>query len=1031
MSPRTRSYLSLAAVAVVGTLVLKADGEPAATETAKAAAVVPPAPVSALTYEKDIQPLLATYCYECHGNGQHKGGLTLDTVKDASAIQENRKVWETLLRYVRTREMPPEEAKNQPSQEVRDLLTDWVEKELYKYDPAHPDPGHVTYRRLNRAEYNHTIRDLIGVDFQPAQDFPVDDSGYGFDNIGDVLSLPPILLEKYLNAANKILDQAIVTDPINSQTLHLPATLATIGFNAIGDRGDGWIYLISLEEDGVSIDYNAPVAGDYLFRFQAYGNLTGGRLVGQGSSVPLQPAEGEVVPQPILSVVAGTTVIKDIPITTDADHPQVYEARLGLPAGHQRLQVALRRLRSGTNDLNMTNGRLGIQQWGIGFVKFLEVEGPLPSASTRYPAAQLEISGNVKPSADGGRWLEKDGEAGIKFTVPKDGDYLLRAYAYAQQAGPEWAKLQFRVDGKPLTTFDVLAPAEWTPIAGQRLFSVSLLHSEPQVYELPVHLTAGEKRFSTALVNYFHDDEQTNPNFIDRHVNVQALEVVGLNEPLPVPPMPAPLLELFDKHVPRNTQDNFTDGLRALAGVPPPANYQSPAEQARGILADFARRAWRRPVQPAELDRLMSLYNLARQNGDSFNAGVKLAMKAVLVSPHFLFRGEQPPAIETSTSSTARPPAAGVPQRIVAQVAGAATPAAKNAPVEIVPIDEFTLATRLSYFLWSSTPDDELLDLAEHGQLRKNLSAQVHRMLTSPKARSLVDDFAGQWLQFRGLQSVEPDKKLFPDFNPAIRAEMQKETEEFCAYIINQDRSVMDFINADYTFVNEELAKYYEMEGVTGDEFRKVSLKDSGRRGIITQGSILVLTSNPTRTSPVKRGKWVLDNLLGLPPPPPPPNVPALVDDQHQLTGTLRQQMEQHRDNPSCAGCHARMDPIGFGLENFNGVGAWRDTESDAAIDASGKLISGESFKGAEELVQILSQSKREDYLRCLAEKMLTYALGRGLEYYDRAATDQIVHTLETKDDKFSTLVMAVVDSVPFQMRRANPAATPDKVAAR
>jgi hypothetical protein len=242
----------------------------------------------------------------------------------------------------------------------------------------------------------------------------------------------------------------------------------------------------------------------------------------------------------------------------------------------------------------------------------------------------------------------------------------------------------------------------------------------------------------------------------------------------------------------------------------------------------------------------------------------------------------------------------------------------------------------------------------------------------------------------------------------------------FFEYIMRQDRSVMDFVTADYTFVNENLANYYGLDGVTGDNFQKVSLQGTPRRGVATQGSVLVLTSNPTRTSPVKRGKWVLDNLLGTPPPPPPPNVPVL-DNETQLTGTLRQQMEQHRANATCASCHARMDPIGFGLDNFDGAGRWRDTDAGAPVDASGQLVTGESFNGAAELMQILADKKRNDFLRCISEKMLTYALGRGLEYYDRPATDEIMKQLDQNGDKFSALVLGVVNSVPFQqMRRAD-----------
>jgi len=280
-----------------------------------------------------------------------------------------------------------------------------------------------------------------------------------------------------------------------------------------------------------------------------------------------------------------------------------------------------------------------------------------------------------------------------------------------------------------------------------------------------------------------------------------------------------------------------------------------------------------------------------------------------------------------------------------------------------------------------------------------------------------VDNFAGQWLQIRNLSTATPARDNYPKFDEPLRAAMEKETELFFDNIIREDRSVLEFISADYTFVNERLARHYGISGVKGDKFQRVSLKGTPRGGLLTQGSILTITSNPTRTSPVKRGKWVLENLLGTPPPPPPPDVPELKEGK-ELTGTLRERMEQHRANPNCAVCHQRMDPIGFGFENFDGIGAWRDKDGGAAIDPSGELVTGETFKGPAELRSILLKQKRGEFVRCLTEKMLTYALGRGLEYYDRCATDQIAKDLAKKNYRFSQLITAIVKSTPFQQRR-------------
>jgi hypothetical protein len=393
-------------------------------------------------------------------------------------------------------------------------------------------------------------------------------------------------------------------------------------------------------------------------------------------------------------------------------------------------------------------------------------------------------------------------------------------------------------------------------------------------------------------------------------------------------------------------------------------------------------------VAVRELDRLIQLFDLASKEGESFESAVKISLQAVLVSPHFLFRGEVQPNPDN--------------------------------PAAIHDIDEFALATRLSYFLWSTMPDDELMALAEKRRLRRNLDAQVKRMLADPKAGALVDHFAGQWLQLRNLPLVSPDRKAFPAFDDELRAAMQLETEMFFQHILKQDHSILEFLDADYTFVNDRLARFYGIPGVEGAEFRKVSTAGTPRGGLITQGSVLTVTSNPTRTSPVKRGKWVLENLLGTPPPPPPPDVPELDEAKRKLTGTLRQRMEQHRANPLCASCHERMDPIGFALENFDGVGAWREKDGEAPIDPAGQLTTGEAIQGAASLKEVLLKSKADDFTRCLTEKMLTYALGRGLEFYDKCAVDRITGRVAAEGYRFSTLILEIVRSVPFQKRRGD-----------
>jgi len=315
-------------------------------------------------------------------------------------------------------------------------------------------------------------------------------------------------------------------------------------------------------------------------------------------------------------------------------------------------------------------------------------------------------------------------------------------------------------------------------------------------------------------------------------------------------------------------------------------------------------------------------------------------------------------------------------------------------------------------------PDDELLALAEKGRLRRNLEAQVRRMLADPRSRALVDNFAGQWLQLRTLDIVTPDDKLFPGFDPALRSALRGETEALFEHILRKDRPITEFLTADYTFVNDRLARHYGMKDVKGRGFVRVSLEGSGRRGVLTHGSVLTLTSNPNRTSPVKRGKWILENILASPPPPPPPGVPAL--ESKETHGTLRQRMDAHRDNPMCASCHAKMDPLGFAFEHFDAVGRYREKDGDEPVETGGELVSGERFADHAELSRVLSDSRQADFIRCLSEKVLTYALGRGLEYYDRPALATIEARLRKRGLRFSALVQAVVESVPFQYRRGD-----------
>ncbi len=749
----------------------------------KAAAKVEAPKPKPISYETQVKPLLSDFCFDCHGGGTKKGGIVLDEYANTDAMMRDLDTWKRVAENVHNHQMPPEK-KTQPTPAQRDLITAWVDREVFKCDCNNPDPGRVTIHRLNRQEYNNTIRDLVGVDFSPADDFPADDSGYGFDNIGDVLSIPPVLLEKYLAAAEKIMDEAIVTGKGRTPVKHFGKS-----------------------------------------------RLTGGDTFGEDAKILVSNSE-----------------------------------------------------------LTLTNNFLA------------------------------------------------------------DGEYIIRTKAFGQQAGKEPAKMGVLIAGKQIATIDVKAEEK-----------------KPEYYETKARFKKGEERIAVSFLNDFYDEKVKNPNRRDRNLIIINVDIEGpLNVPPPLPP----------------THTRIFTRL--------PASPQDRSAAAREIVGNFARKAYRRPVTKEELDRLMVFDELAKKQGDSFEQGVKLALEAVLISPHFLFRGEVQPSPDN--------------------------------PASVHPIDEYALASRLSYFLWSSMPDEELLSVAQKGTLRRDLAYQVQRMIKDPKSHAFVQNFAGQWLQIRNLDLVTPDRKMFPDFTDQLRDDMRHETELFFENIMREDRSILEFLTADYSFINERLAKHYGIENIKGEQFQKISLKGSNRSGIMTQGSILTITSNPTRTSPVKRGLWVLENLLASPPPPPPPNVPPLKDDREgeAKSASLRERLELHRKDAGCAACHARMDPLGFGLENFDAVGGFRTVDAGFKIDPSGKLVSGEMFNGPTELNQILLNSKKDQFVNCIAEKMLTYALGRGMEYYDKCALESISKGVVANRYKFSALILEVVKSVPFQMRRGD-----------
>lgn len=488
-------------------------------------------------------------------------------------------------------------------------------------------------------------------------------------------------------------------------------------------------------------------------------------------------------------------------------------------------------------------------------------------------------------------------------------------------------------------------------------------HRKPAWFEHEVTLPSGSRAITTAFTNDFYN-EQAPEQRRDRNLGVSTIEVTG--------PEGGGAPQWHETH------RRFVTAR--------PSETMSVADAAATVLRPILYRGLRRPVSDAEVARFASLVEqTVNEQKESYEYGLYVALQALLVSPDFLFRKEADPE-------------------------GGAKERALN---------EYEVASRLSYFLWSSMPDDELFQLAENKRLldRTILRGQIERMLRHEKAASLGNNFASQWLNLRNLVDVRPNPEVFPEFDDALRTAMSQETILMFNAIVREDRSINEFLSADYSFVNQRLAKHYGIDGVNGDDFVRVSLQGTNRSGVLTHASILTLTSNPGRTSPVKRGKWILENILGDAPPPAPPGVPTLEEKAKDMAGmSLREQMEVHRKDPGCASCHKAMDPLGMGFENFDAVGRWREKEGDKAIDASGDLPSGEKFSGPSELFSII-RGREEKFQRMFAERLMVYALGRGLEYYDKCAVDQILVLMKERGNRFSALVEGIVVSDPFLKR--------------
>lgn len=570
------------------------------------------------------------------------------------------------------------------------------------------------------------------------------------------------------------------------------------------------------------------------------------------------------------------------------------------------------------------------------------------------------------------------GGIAVRHTFPLDGEYLLkirlgRVGEYGIAGLDRGDQIEIRLDREQLKVFTVGGdeelmgltydsqepiPPDRPDLMRRKIYENSA--DEGLEFRLPVK--AGTRLVGVAFVKYSGVAEEGGRR---GGPSVGALEILGPYEAT-APEVTASRDRIFTCR---------------------PQTSEEEASCAREILSTLARRAFRRPITEADVDTLIGFYEAGRLEG-TFDQGIQMALERVLVDPEFLFRIERDPD--------------------------------QLAVGTVYPLSDTELASRLSFFLWSSIPDDELLDAAERGGLREpaTLERQVLRMLADPRASEMANNFASQWLLVRNVRFAEPDRALFPRFDGNLKDAMARETELFFEDQFRHDRSVMDLLRADYTFVNSRLAEHYGIPNVYGSHFRRVTLEDERRHGLLGHGSVLTVTSYPNRTSVVLRGKWVLENLLGAPPPPPPPNIPALEENvSGEKPKSLRERMEQHRGNPVCASCHARIDPLGFALENFDAVGRWRDMEGDIPVDASASLPDGTTIDGPVEFRMALAE-RHEEFAGNFIEKLMTYSVGRGLEYYDQPAVREIVRETAATEYRWSDIVLGIVKSVPFQMRR-------------
>lgn len=990
----------------------------------------------------EIQPILARHCNDCHGHKKHKGGLNFEAYRSEKEILVDLQKWFSVIDQVETGIMPPEGHPSRPSEEEVRKLTTWIRKTIEEFDYSSvQDPGNAPLRRLTKAEYNHTIRDLTGVDLQPGRYFSGDGSGgEGFDNNAEGMSLPPMMVEKYFEAAREVSRHAVVrfTRGISFSSQPTPT---------LGPRA----YLIHAERELTNF-YN-----DFFDRLPNYNPRT-------EFEPYLMPAMKLALEKPKPShrqiydlarerklmpgvfyhwVMAFVEAPQDIKTSKWNNHYGRWILDPWLELLSRREKVTEDELKAFHDDY-AAKVRLAVPATSYANRNSLEVKTSIQEGDTHLrlsvgdmgdgsefdrvvlhePKVTLK-DGSVVYLGDL-EMTDKQGEGAVHRGTFPDGKPFSSSVAAQVQHGlyveapalltfllPEGAKsfqtqmgLEASADGKG--SVQVYASTEEIPFPEGK-------HTHAWFYRGPGNFAVEEVKtwwsIYAALVGYgkgagakemidvsLSEADQARLEAIRQEI------VFAKREPI----------QSFFSFIQKKKQGHLLhtrEGeLPALSDLPmesrlaPESLSESDRQQwnnlckaAEAFQADcdshlrkavltFAERAFRRPVPQEDADSLIRMLSLSMAETDDFQRAGQLAVQSILTHPRFLFRMEE------------------------------------EAPGNRVqPVDDYAMASRLSYFLWSSMPDPTLLDLAREGRLQDDqvLESQVRRMLKDPKSISLAREFASQWLGFRKvLVEKQPDTQLFPTYTRELRDALYQEAVLAFDDLVKHDRSVLEILDSKATFLNETLAKHYGIPDVQGPEMRRVELKTRQRGGFPTMGSVLVATSWPERTSPVIRGKWVLDTLIGGKVPPPPEGIQIDLKQLTDTSLTQKQRLAAHSTDPNCAVCHDRIDPLGFTLENFDAIGRFRERDGQLAVDSTGQLKGGPSIAGVAELKDYLLNEKREAFLHQMSQKLLGFALGRSLEYYDENVIRQAVSELQANDHRFSTLAVTIARSYPFKYRR-------------